>query len=525
MRSVLLILACVVGVGLAAPPATDIRAYIKAAWHDLTRSVVSPAAYHDPRFETRPVLYLPADLPTPAPVVKLQEAGVEVRPLPRPILHLGDVQPTELAQQGLLYLPFPYVVPGGKFNEMYGWDSYFIMRGLVADGQAALADGMLENQLFEIEHYGAVLNANRSYYLTRSQPPFLTQAIRLLYPRHAKDPLWLSRVYDLAVREHHFWTTAPNLAGQTGLSRYYDVGEGPVPEMRPGVAYYEKVATWALTHPGQTDYAHFLAAGERDLTGRVMAFTVQGPALASGDPQELALTPDYYHGDRAMRASGFDVTFRFGPFSGATHHYAPVCLNSLLYKTETDLAWMAATLGKVDQSARWLRTAEARKEAVDRWLWHQDVGMYFDYDVVAHKPSSYRYATTFYPLWAGLSSPQQTALVVRHLRDFEQAHGLAMSDVETGAQWDKPFGWAPVHLLTVEGLAAHGFTSDAARLATEFTDTVRANFERERTIREKYDVVKGTTDTPIGVGYTENVMGFGWTNAAYLELLKYRISP
>ena len=145
------------------------------------------------------------------------------------------------AAAGLLYLPYPYVVPGGRFNEMYGWDSYFILLGLEADHREALAKGMVDNFLFEIEHYGAVLNANRTYYLTRSQPPFLTSMIRAVYENPAsfaatpagrtEARAWLDHAYTLAEKDYSTWTRPEHKAGTTGLARYFDYGSGPVPEM------------------------------------------------------------------------------------------------------------------------------------------------------------------------------------------------------------------------------------------------------------------------------------------------------
>jgi alpha,alpha-trehalase len=518
-RRFLTVLALLLCLGTRRADAAPVDDYIHHAWTTLTRSVLSPGAYADSKVGSPPVLFLPAGMPEPPALASLrQQVHLAVRHLPRPIVHLGDVQPTELGQNGLLYLPHPYVVPGGMFNEMYGWDSYFIMRGLLLDGQVPLARGMLDNYLFEIEHYGAILNANRSYYLTRSQPPFLTSAIRAVYTAQHLDTTWLAHAYDVAVRDYRMWTAAPNLAGDTGLSRYFDTGTGPVPEMKADNAYYAGVVSWALLHPGQCDYVR-TAPGEVSHSPVFHLSVAQDKTATS--TQSVFLTDDYFLGDRAMRASGYDVSFRFGPFSGATHHFAPVCLNSLLYKTETDLEWMAHTLGHDDAAAQFQAAAARRRAAVDKYLWNADAGLYFDYDTVAGRQSTYHYATTFFPLWAGLASPAQAAAVATHLSLFEQPGGLAMSDVESGAQWDKPFGWAPVNLLAVEGLWQTGDHVDAARLATKFDTTVETNFNREHTIREKYNMVTGSSAVTIKVGYTQNVLGFGWTNAVYLALKQY----
>ena len=174
---------------------TPIRDYIAAGWQTLSRSMSDCKSVVDLKVTTVPILYLPAGLATPAAVASMQHTcRVEVRHLPRPIHFLGEVRPSELPVEGLLYLPNRYVVPGGRFNEMYGWDSYFIMLGLVRDHQMDLARGMVENFFFEIENYGAILNANRTYFFTRSQPPFLTSMIRAVYeaPGTTPDPKWLA---------------------------------------------------------------------------------------------------------------------------------------------------------------------------------------------------------------------------------------------------------------------------------------------------------------------------------------------
>src|SRR5262249_60841854 len=135
---------------------------------------------------------------------------------------------------GLLYLEHPYVVPGGRFNEQYGWDSYFIVLGLLEDGRIDLARGMVENFFFEIEHYGTILNANRTYYLSRSQPPFLTSMILAVYDAEKaagrEDRKWLERAYGYAAKDYQMWAEAPHAAGDTGLSRYYAPRDGAAPE-------------------------------------------------------------------------------------------------------------------------------------------------------------------------------------------------------------------------------------------------------------------------------------------------------
>jgi len=240
-------------------PAATI-AYIHDAWTTLTRSMTDCHSLVDIKVTANPILYMPAEVPAPPEVSALSDkCNVKVVALPRRIEKLGDVRPEELPAAGLLYLPNPYVVPGGRFNEMYGWDSYFILLGLEADHHEALAKGMVDNFLFEIEHYGAVLNANRTYYLTRSQPPFLTAMIRAVYENPASFPAtpagrsearaWLERAYKLAQKDYSTWTRPEHKAGMTGLARYFDYGTGPVPEMADDSTYYSDVIRWLEAHP------------------------------------------------------------------------------------------------------------------------------------------------------------------------------------------------------------------------------------------------------------------------------------
>ncbi|MGA2988868.1 MAG: trehalase family glycosidase [Candidatus Korobacteraceae bacterium] len=539
----------------SSPAQANILDYIHRAWDTLRRSMNECSSIADPKFgnSVQPVLYLPHSAAVPPEVEKLQtEYHVRLERLPHEVTHLGAVIPSQLPAPGLLFLPDPYVVPGGRFNEMYGWDSYFIIRGLLEDGRRELARGMMENFFYEIENYGAVLNANRTYYLTRSQPPFLTSMVMALYAadKAARRPdlNWLARAYHYSERDYALWTHAPKLAGHTGLSRYFDVGEGPVPEIADHPEYYVEVADWLVRHlPPQQAQPRRLPgtpvppqqAQPQRLPGTPVVDQVQtgylAPKLSDGIGPELRVplcagkpcpqsrtvrfTADYYKGDRAMRESGFDVTFRFGPFGGLTHHYAPVCLNSLLYKAETDLAEMARLLGYSEQAREWRARVRHRKKLVNRYFWNPAKGMYFDYDFETRQQSTYEYATTFYPLWVGLATPKQAKAVLRKLPLFENPGGLAMSTYASGVQWDKPYGWAPVELIAVEAMRRYGFRSEAGRVSNEFLTTVIENYRRDGTIREKYNVVTRATQAKVTAGYQTNVVGFGWTNAAFLLML------
>jgi alpha,alpha-trehalase len=526
----------------SAPNPEATLSYIHSAWSTLTRSTADCHSLADIKITANPVLYLPAETPAPAEVAAVeQQCHVKVVSLPRRIEKLGDVRPEELPAAGLLYLPNPYVVPGGRFNEMYGWDSYFIVLGLESDRREALAKGMVDNFLFEIEHYGAVLNANRTYYLTRSQPPFLTSMIRAVYENPASFPstpagriearAWLERAYTLAEKDYSTWTRPEHKAGTTGLTRFFDYGTGPVPEMADDSTYYPDVIRWLVAHPREGGEGYLVKGSEhpdaaeaarlKQTSCDVRASVVCARAWAAG----YRLSREFYLGDRAMRESGFDPSFRFGSFDGDTHHYAPVCLNSLLYRYERDLSHFAHLLARPDDALRWERRAKARDAAIQRYLWRPKENVFADFDFVHAKPSSYAYITSLYPLWAGVATREQAAEIVKKLNLFERPGGLSMSNFNSGMQWDEPFGWAPANWIAVAGLEAMGLRDDARRIARVFDATVDAGFAKDGTIREKYNVVSGNSDVQVSTGYKVNVIGFGWTNAVYLKMREMMQEP
>ena len=521
--------------GLKLQDYSDVLQYIASAWHTLRRSTTACDSLVDPKFPQRPVLYLPADLPEPSAVAELRsKCDVDVERVPSVIHHVGDVDGSRL-RPGLLYLPHPYVVPGGMFNEMYGWDSYFIIRGLLRDGEIETARNMVENFFFEIEHYGDFLNANRTYHLDRSQPPFLSSMIRAVYTAektqgHA-DPGWLEHAYPYVLKDYQFWTRGAHLAGTTGLSRYYDFGEGPAQELGAEIVpYYRRAAGYFLLHPHEADAFLVSWADPKAADGALVGPTYSveicsgaaTPAAATragcDSLENIHLSRDFYKGDRAMRESGYDISFRFGPFGAATHHYAAVDLNSLLFKTELDLAWLGRELGHADQAAEWEARAAARRRLMDRYFWNAKKGLYFDYDFEKGQQSTYVYVTTYYPLWVGAAGPEQAKAVAGRFATFDEPGGLVTSREDTSAQWDYPYGWAPDQLIGVDGLRRYGYAEEANQAARQFVSMVAENFRRDGTIKEKYNVVSRSSEVHVTVGYEANQVGFGWTNGVFLVL-------
>lgn len=421
--------------------------------------------------------------------------SIEIRTLPAEI--------SAIQEHGLLYLPHHYVVPGGRFNEMYGWDSYFILLGLLRDGELALAKSLVEQFVYEIEHYGTILNANRTYFLTRSQPPILTGMILAVF-QHTQDLPWLQSVLPSIEGYYYYWTVPPHLNQTTGLSRYFDLGEGPAPE----VVASERDAT------GRT---HYDRVREYYRTQQVDAYDIS----FYYDRESDRLTNLFYKGDRSMRESGFDSSNRFGPFSVDIIHYAPVCLNILLYQMEQDTAQVNEILGHESAASQWRNRALSRHQLIDQFFWDGAAGLYFDYNLQTGQRRRYEFATTFYPLWAGLASQKQAQQVVGNLPKFEAPGGLLTSTYITGNQWDAPFGWAPLQLIAIQGLRRYGYYQEASALARKFISLVIKEFEKHGTLLEKYDVYSCDSDVSdeIHFGYSSNEIGFGWTNAVLLELL------
>jgi len=480
--------------------------YIQGNWSVLTRSHRNlAAAAADPKFLPLPNGRWPVYVGRNEDVHRVeQQLQSEMQPSD---FHRIDVRmlPTDLdsiREHGLLYLPRPYVVPGGRFNEMYGWDSYFIQMGLLRDGQVKLAQDMADDVLYEIREYGMILNANRTYYLTRSQPPFLTGMLLAVY-RRTQDRKWLEESVPAVDRYYQFWAREPHLTPQTGLARYFDLGEGPAPEV---------VSSERDAH-GHTDYD---LIKQYFRSHRVDDYD----AGQYYDAKKDELTALFYKGDRSVRESGFDPSGRFGPFSIDIIHHNPVCLNCLLYLMETQAAEILTILHQESAAAVWKQRAASRASRVNELMWDARDGFYYDYDFVHGRVRRYPFLATFYPLWTGIAGRDQAARVVQNLAVFERPGGLQTSSHQSGDQWDAPFGWAPLQWIAVEGLRRYGYAAEANRVSKRFLQLVQREFSLHGTIVEKYDVVHQTADVDrrLRFGYRSNEAGFGWTNAVFTAL-------
>jgi alpha,alpha-trehalase len=500
-------IACfIILVSLNASDFSKTRSYIKQSWTVLRRSnaLLIKSAEDSKIGKNKAIkLYIPEreNLSRISSSVKRELAPAEFHKLK--ILKLSP-QTNFLTPEdhGLLYLPKPYIVPGGRFNEMYGWDSYFILLGLVRDGELKLAKDMTDNCIYEIEHYGKVLNANRTYYLTRSQPPFLTRMILEVFSRTG-DMKWLRNSLPAIERYYEYWTREPHLTPSTGLSRYHGGEDTPAPEV-------------VTSERDATDQSHYDRVREYYKTHAVDEYDVS----QFYDHRHDLLTPLFYNADRAMRESGFDISWRFGPFSAAILDYNPVDLNCLLYRMEMDVAAICTLLDQPQKAGLWFGRSQQRAAQINRSMWNDKIGLYFDYDFKRRRQSGIHFITALYPLWAGLASPEQAARIAANLSIFERNGGLQTSDRNTGAQWDAPFGWAPMQIIATQGLRRYGFSDAADRIATKFLSMIMRDFAKHGTLVEKYDVVAARSNLAgkVKYGYQSNEIGFGWTNAAFIVL-------
>lgn len=487
------------------PRPTPILVYIRATWGTLTRSNRTlAAAAVDPKSRPEANGRLPVYIPVSEDAARIAEslrremsatdfAKIDLRPMP--------ADPARLTMQGLLYLPGAY---GARrpIQRNVRWESYFIQLGLLRENLVPLAKSMVDNFLYEIRNYGMILNANRTYYLSRSQPPFLTEMILNVCSR-THDRQWLEAAMPEVEKYYRYWTSEPHLTPSTGLARYFDLGDGPAPE----VLASEKDAKGRMHYDLVQDYFR---------THKVTAYDASQYYDAATD----RLTQLFYKGDRSMRESGFDPSDRFGPFNIDIIHYDPVCLNSLLHVIEEQTAEMLRALGRPGEAVVWDKRASDRAERINSLMWDERDGLYYDYDFVHKDLCRYPFLTTFYPLWAGIASPKQAARLVANLPLFERAGGLQTSTNVSGSQWDAPFGWAPLGLLVVKGLRRYGFALEADRISQKFLSLVMDRYRQSGISVEKYDVIRRSTELgrELHFGYRTNEAGIGWTNAAFTAL-------
>ena len=399
----------------------------------------------------------------------------------------------------------PFIVPGDRFNELYYWDSAFCAWGMI-ETHVEVVKAMVKHFIFEIKHYGKICNANRSYYLGRAQPPFLTDlALRAFgATRHEPDSKDRLRQATLAAMKeyHNYWMTPPRYDPASGLTRYRPIGAGFPPECEPG----------------QFDHIIGPYAKKHGLTNEELV-----KRYNSGELEEPELDSFCMH-DRALRESGHDCSNRI---EGICADLGTIDLQCLLFKYEQDIAriirdefddtlTVPAEFCAPHQetnydvtSAFWEEAAANRKRNIDKYCWDEESGFYFDFNTETKEQMDFESATALWPLWCGAASSEQARkLVEKALPKLECIGGLSsttkacrgiVDETNPQKQWDYPHGWPPHQMLAWEGLKKYGYHEEAERLIYRWLHMIIGVFvDYNGIVVEKYNVT--TLDAPHRVG-------------------------
>ncbi|AKD03367.1 alpha,alpha-trehalase TreF [Pontibacter korlensis] len=391
----------------------------------------------------------------------------------------------------LIPLPKKYIVPGGRFREIYYWDSFFTMLGLQASNETELIQSMVDNFTHLINTTGHIPNGNRTYYLSRSQPPFYALMLRILAQQKGKEVL---TTYAPALRqEYSFWMdgadklTADNpthrrvvrMPDGSILNRYWDDQPEPRPE-----SYREDVEL----------------AKE-----------------SNRNPEEI------YRNIRAAAESGWDFSTRWfadeqNLSTIRTTELIPVDLNSLLYHVERTLAEMAELEGNKAEAEKYEKLAKARRKAILKYNWNEEQDFFFDYDFVKGGTTNIPTLAAVYPLYFCMAKKKQAAAVAQKLEaDFLQPGGLVTTLNRSGQQWDSPNGWAPLQWMSIQALRNYRHNQLADEVTQRWVEKNEEVFHNTGKLMEKYNVVDMSLQA--GGGEYPNQDGFGWTNGVLLKLI------
>lgn len=417
--------------------------------------------------------------------------------------HIDDLWPvltrtTDKASNkwdSLLPLPKPYVVPGGRFREVYYWDSYFTMLGLAESDHWDKISDMVDNFAYEIDTFGHIPNGNRSYYLSRSQPPFFSMMVELL-ATHDSDAL--KKYRPQMEKEYAYWMDGVNALqpGQANkravklddgaiLNRYWDDRDTPRPE-----SWLDDVNT------------------------------------AKSNPNRPAT--EIYRDLRSAAASGWDFSSRWmddpqklGTIR--TTSIVPVDLNALMFKMEKLLARASQESGDAASARKYEALATARQKAIESHLWNDKEGWYADYDLKSKKVRNQLTAAALFPLYVKAAAQDRADKVAAATSSrLLKPGGIATTTVNSGQQWDAPNGWAPLQWVAAEGLQNYGQEKVSMDVTWRFLKNVQHTYDREKKLVEKYDV--STTGTGGGGGEYPLQDGFGWSNGVTLKMLD-RVCP
>ncbi len=395
-------------------------------------------------------------------------------------------------KSSLIPLPYPYIVPGGRFGEIYYWDSYFTMLGLQVSGRVDMIQNMVDNFSYLVNNIGYIPNGNRTYFKGRSQPPFYALMVQLL--REEKGDEILVKYLPVLQKEYTFWmagrerleedNTAINhvvcLPGGAVLNRYWDEHDTPRPE-----SYKEDI-----------ELAHEAAAL----------------------PQEI------FRHLRAAAESGWDFSYRWfknvNSFASIhTTDIIPVDLNCLLFCLEQTLAEANKLAGDMHAASTYIMLAVKRKTAVQHYCWNAAQQFYTDYDFKEGRLKDSITMAGMFPLFFGMATVEQAekSSSVLHAK-LLKAGGCSATGETTGQQWDSPNGWAPLQYMAIKGLEKYGMGSLAGEIAKRWINLNIKVYKATGKLMEKYNVVD--TDLLAGGGEYPSQDGFGWTNGVLLKLMQ-----
>ncbi|XOV80702.1 MAG: alpha,alpha-trehalase TreF [Aestuariibacter sp.] len=408
-------------------------------------------------------------------------------------------QPDEHNLNSLLPLPYPYIVPGGRFQEIYYWDSYFTAVGLMQANQCEMVINMIDNFIVLLDALGKIPNGNRGYYYSRSQPPILALLVDLVastLPYEERLTFVKSRLNAIAT-EYQFW-----MSGSQNLSSV-NHSERRCVRMPDGSIlnrYWDDIAT-----PRPESYRE-----DKEATEKMTATEAES----------------FYRNIRAACESGWDFSSRWlaNPkdlHSIQTTHIVPVDLNCLLYKTEQLLADFSDLCADKSAAKAYQDSAIARRNAINHFLWDADNGFYFDYNHVTQATTAIWSLAASATLFCSCADQQQAKSVAEHLKNqFLQPGGLLTTLTHTEQQWDSPNGWAPLHWFAVKGCLDYGHSPLAKEIMQNWLSTVERYFEQHHCLMEKYNV-----EAPVAAatgGEYQVQEGFGWSNgisAAFYHML------
>lgn len=370
----------------------------------------------------------------------------------------------------LIGLPYPYTVPAvGHFDELYYWDTYFTNKGLEELGDYTQVKYNTDDMLFLVEKYGFMPNGNRTYYLSRSQPPFLSQMVRDVY-EHSEDKEWLLSAYEILLKEYDFWMN--KRISPVGLNVY----------------------------GGDVDKNNF--------AGKVQHFENRTKTQWPEEPYDIA------RHCAICCESGWDMNPRWGREG---FNYLPVDLNSLMYMFEKNMEFFSAVLG-LGKEEFWMSAAKRRKELMMKYMCADD-GVLYDYNFVSKQRSTMLTAASLYPLFANMLTEDEVARSIPKLMSLEAEYGILTCEdnVEIGTyQWNYPNGWPCLQYIAVVGFKNYGYQEDAKRIALKYVTLVENVFKETGNLWEKYNVVEGNTEV-CSEDYRMPVM-MGWTAGTYLSL-------